>query len=67
MLPAIGGQDDPRVHANVVFFETPHGGAVLSIGSIAWCASLFHNNHHNDVSRITRNVLDRFLDPTALA
>ena len=67
MLPAIGGQDDPKVHADVVFFETPRGGAVFSTGSIAWSASLFHNNHDNNVSRITRNVLDRFLDTTAFA
>ena len=64
MLPAIGGQDDPKVHADVVFFETPRGGAVFSTGSIAWSAALFHNNHDNNVSRITRNVLDRFLDAT---
>ena len=67
MLPAIGGQDDPKVHADVVFFETPRGGAVFSTGSIAWSAALFHNDHDNNVSRITRNVLDRFLDATAFA
>ena len=67
LLLAIGGQDDPRVHADVVFFETPRGGAVFSTGSIGWIASLFHNNHDNNVSRITRNVLDRFLDTTAFA
>ncbi len=67
MLPAIGGQDDPKVHADVVFFETPRGGAVFSTGSIAWSASLFHNDHDNNVSRITRNVLDRFLDATDFA
>ena len=67
MSPAIGGQDDPRVHADMVFFETPHGGAVFSTGSIGWISSLFHNNHDNNVSRITRNVLDRFLDATAFA
>ena len=64
MLPAIGGLDDPRVHADVVFFETPRGGAVFSTGSIGWSSALFHNNHDNNVSRITRNVLDRFLDET---
>ena len=64
MLLAIGGQDDPQVHADVVFFETPRGGAVFSTGSIGWSSALFHNNHDNNVSRMTRNVLDRFLDPT---
>ena len=65
MLLSIGGQDDPRVHADVVFFETPNGGAVFSTGSIGWISSLFHNDHDNNVSRLTRNVLDRFLDPQA--
>ncbi len=66
MLLSIGGQDDPQVHADMVFFEAPRGGAVFSTGSIAWVSSLFHNDHDNNVSRITRNVLDRFLDPTPL-
>ena len=48
--------------AEMVFFETGNAGAVFSISSMAWCASLSHNNHVNNVSRITRNVLDRFLD-----
>ncbi len=64
MLLSIGGQDDPQVHADVVFFETPRGGAVFSTGSIGWSSALFHNDHDNNVSRLTRNVLDRFLDPT---
>lgn len=64
MLPAIGGQDDPRVHADLVFFETPRGGGVFSTGSIGWSSALFHNDHDNNVSRLTRNVLDRFLDRT---
>ena len=29
--------------------------------SIAWCRSLSHNNYDNNISRITANVLDRFL------
>ena len=64
MYIALGGRDDPQVRADMMFFETPHGGAVYSTGSISWCASLFHNQHDNNVSRITRNVLERFLDTT---
>ena len=64
MVLSIGGQDDPRVHADIVFFETPHGGAVFSTGSIGWCSALFHNDHDNNISQMTRNVLERFLDPT---
>ena len=64
MLLSIGGQDDPQVHADIVFFETPRGGAVFSTGSIGWSSALFHNDHDNNVSQITSNVLQRFLDPS---
>jgi N,N-dimethylformamidase len=47
----------------MVFFETPNGGAVWSTGSIAWCGSLSWNGYDNNVSRLTGNVLRRFLDP----
>ena len=63
LLLSIGGEDDPAVRADIVYFETPNGGAVFSTGSIGWCSALFHNQHDNNVSRITQNVLDRFLDP----
>jgi N,N-dimethylformamidase len=52
-----------RIKADIVFFETPSGGAVLSTGSIAFVASLAHDNYRNNVSRLLRNALDRFLDP----
>ena len=55
------------MRADIVFFETPNGGAVFSTGSIAWCGSLSHNGYDNNVSRITGNVLRRFLDPTPFA
>ncbi|MBX6321319.1 MAG: N,N-dimethylformamidase [Rhodospirillaceae bacterium] len=62
--PAMGGQENELVRADLVFYETPAGGAVFSTGSIAWAGSLSHNNYDNNVARITGNVLDRFLDPT---
>ena len=39
------------------------GGAVWSTGSIAWATSLLWNNCENDVSKITENVINRFLKP----
>lgn len=60
----IGGTENPLVHADMTFFETPSGGAVFSTGSITWAASLPHNGFDNTVSRITRNVFRRFIDPT---
>jgi N,N-dimethylformamidase len=47
---------------SMVFFKTLNGGAVFSVGSIAWAGSLSHDSYRNNVSRITRNVLERFLN-----
>jgi hypothetical protein len=44
--------------AEVVYHEQPGGGAVFSVGSITWVSALFPDPA---VSRITRNVIDRFL------
>jgi N,N-dimethylformamidase len=51
------------VCGEMIFFETPSGGAVFSTGSIAWAGSLSHNGYDNNVARITSNVLHRFLNP----
>jgi N,N-dimethylformamidase len=64
--PGIDGIEHPKVRADMVFFETPNGGAVFSTGSIAWAASLAHNAYDNNVARITGNVLRRFIDPRPL-
>ena len=53
---------DPLVRADVVFFETPAGGAVFSVGSISWFGALAHNSYDNDIARITANVVRRFVD-----
>ncbi|MDB5306220.1 MAG: dmfA2 [Gemmataceae bacterium] len=44
--------------ADMVIFDTPSGGAVISVGSINYVSSLPVDEH---VSRITANVLRRFL------
>jgi N,N-dimethylformamidase len=54
----------PAVRADIVFFETPAGGAVWSTGSISYLGSLAHDDYRNGISRLTANVLRRFLDPT---
>jgi N,N-dimethylformamidase len=56
---------DPVVRADMVFFETPAGGAVFSVGSISWFGALARNQYDNDVATITENVVRRFLDPSA--
>ena len=48
------------VRADMVYFETPNGGGVFSVGSIAWRGCLSYDNYDNTVSRVTGNVLRRF-------
>ncbi len=64
---AMDGVQNPRIRADMTFFETPGGGAVFSVGSIAWSASLPHNGYDNNVSRISANVVRRFLDDRPFA
>jgi len=49
------------VRAEIVWFETPGGGAVFSVGSITFCGSLSHNGYDNGVSRMLENVVRRFM------
>ena len=58
-----GGTVSPFVRGDMVFYETPGDGAVFSAGSMCWCGCLSHNMYDNNVSRITDNVLRRFVDP----
>lgn len=65
----VPGPEDPAVRADLVFFETPNGGAVFSTGSIAWFGALATRGpsgelYDNDIARITANVVRRFVDPT---
>ena len=48
--------------AEIVIFETESGGAVFSVGSITWPASILVDPA---ISTITRNVIKRFLDPSS--
>ena len=52
-LSTIPWFDDPKVRADMTFFECPNGGAVFSTGSITYAASLSHNNYDNNIARLT--------------
>lgn len=56
-----GGRESPFVRADMTLFTNDRGGAVFSVGSIAWSASLAYNFGDNNVARVTRNVIDHFL------
>ena len=66
-FPGLDAIENAKCRAELVFFETPSGGAIFSTGSIGWSSSLAHSNYDNNVSRLTLNVLRRFLDPETFA
>jgi len=57
---------NPGVKGDIVFLEYPNGGGVFSASSISWCGCLHYNNYDNNVSRMTENVLRRFMSDKAL-
>ncbi|MCR8549261.1 LamG domain-containing protein [Salipiger sp. P9] len=57
----LDGTTHPRVRADIAFHETPNGGACFSFSSIAYCGSLPWNNCDNNISKMTKNVLDHFM------
>jgi len=54
--------DDPVVRSDLVYVPIPGGGAVFSVGSMAWAAALSHDDYRNSVAKITENVLRAFSD-----
>ncbi|MEM9356018.1 MAG: N,N-dimethylformamidase beta subunit family domain-containing protein [Pseudomonadota bacterium] len=49
------------LRADMIYYDVPGGGAVFSTGSITFCGSLPWNNFDNNISKLMRNVFDRFL------
>ena len=49
------------MRADLVYFDVPGGGTVFSTGSITFCGSLPWNDFDNNISRLLRNVMQRFL------
>lgn len=49
------------VRAEIVYCPMPGGGAIFAAGSITFCGSLLHDDGRNGVSRMLRNVLDRWI------
>lgn len=64
--PGRGGHEHPLVRGDMTLMETANGGPFFSSSSISWLGSLAHNGYSNNVSRITDNVLRRFLQAPAI-
>ena len=56
------GTRSDHVRSDMIYYDTPSGGAVFSVGSINWIGSVAWNNYDNDVAQVTRNVLHEFLN-----
>lgn len=51
----------PHVQSDMALVERVGGGAVFSVGSIAFTGSLSWNGYDNDIARVVGNVLAQFL------
>jgi hypothetical protein len=54
------GMNENDGGAEIIYHETASGGAVFSVGSITWTASILVDSA---VSKMTHNVLKKFLQP----
>jgi N,N-dimethylformamidase len=52
------------IRSDMTFFETPAGGAVLSVGSMCFVGSLPIDGYDNLLARMMTNAVRRFVDPT---
>lgn len=57
----LGGSRNPKVHSDLVLVPRENGGAVFSVGSIAFAGALVNDDYTNDVSVLLGNVFDRFV------
>jgi N,N-dimethylformamidase len=62
-----GEPPDALKRAEIVYFRTPAGGEVFSVGSITFCGSLWRNGFEGPVSRLLENVVRRFAQPAPKA
>ena len=56
-----GDSEAQAKRADMVYAKTTSGGEVFAVGSITFCGSLPWNKFDNNVSRLLRNVVNRFV------
>ena len=50
------------IRADMIYQVSETGSQLFSTGSITFCGSLLYNEGENDISKILKNVLGRFLE-----
>src|SRR6185369_14261186 len=58
------GTREELIRSDLTFFETPAGGAVLSVGSMCFVGALPIDDYDNLLTRMMTNAVRRFIDPT---
>lgn len=58
------GTREELIRSDLTFFETPSGGAVLSVGSMCFVGALPIDDYDNTLTRMMTNAVKRFIDPT---
>ncbi|WP_238367196.1 N,N-dimethylformamidase beta subunit family domain-containing protein [Mesobacterium pallidum] len=56
-----GEPTSQMIRSDVIWYRTPAGGQVFSVGSIFFCGALLVNETDNDISRLLTNVLGSML------
>ena len=60
------GPREALIRADMTFFETPCGGGVFSVGSMAFVGALPIDAYENTAARLVCNVIRRFALPEPL-
>ena len=55
-----GETPDELIRGEIVYFQTPSGGAVFSVGSITFCGSLWNDGFTGPISTLLENVVRGF-------
>ena len=55
-----------RIRSEIVLLFTHRGGAIFSVGSIAYAGSLNWNFFDNNIAKLTENILYKFVDSSVL-
>jgi len=64
--PGQGGSQQPLVRSDITITPYASGGCVFSVGAITWLGALAYNGYDNSAARLTRNILERFLNQEAV-
>jgi len=64
--PCVVNDEHPKIRADITCFTTAMGGAVFSASSIAWIGALVADDYRSTASKLTLNVLRRFIQDAPL-